>query len=232
MTDVASVITQSEKFDEEKKYKDSFELLEKTYKENPNDFEITWRFARAYFNISEEKPDDKEYKKQMCMKGLEIAQLALKQNEAHWAGHKWVAIMLSAVADLLATKEKIENAFKIKEHALKALEYRPEDATTTHLLGRWCYNVASIGWFERKIAATLFASPPESTYDEALNYFLKAGEIEKNFARNDLCTADTYVQLGKKDKAKEYYQKAISAPVVSEADKALNQEAKTKLAKV
>ncbi len=140
--------------------------------------------------------------------------------------------MLSAVADLLSTKEKIENAFKIKEHAIKALEIRPEDATTNHLLGRWCYNVASIGWLERKLAATLFATPPESTYDEALKYFLRAGEIEQNFPRNDLFTGDTYLQLGKKDKAKEYYQKAANAPAVSESDKAINQEAKTKLAKV
>jgi len=232
MTDVASITVQSEKLDEEKKYSESFELLEKSHKENENEFEITWRLARAYFNISEQKPDDKEYKKQMCMKGLEIAQLALTQNPDHWAGHKWMAIMLSAVAELLATKEKIENAFKIKEHALKALEIRPEDATTTHLLGRWCYNVASIGWFERKIAATLFATPPESSYDEALKFFLKAGEIEKNFARNDLFTGDTYLALGKKDKAKECYQKAANAPAVSESDKAINQEAKSKLAKL
>jgi len=232
MTDVAAITTQSEKLDEEKKYNESFELLEKAYKENPNEFEITWRLSRAYFNISEQKPDDKEYKKQMCLKGLEIAQVALKQNENHWAGHKWVAIMLSAVGETLATKEKIENAFKIKEHAMKALEIRPEDATTTHLLGRWCFNVASIGWLERKVAATLFASPPESSYDEALKYFLKAGEIEKSFPRNDLFTGDTYLALGKKDKAKEYYQKVVNAPAVSESDKAINQEAKNKLAKV
>jgi len=231
MTDVNSITTQSEKFDEEKKYKESFELLEKANKENPNEFEITWRLARAYFNISEQRPDDKEYKKQMSLKGLEFAQEALKQNPDHWAGHKWVAIMLSSVSEVLPTKEKIENAFKIKEHALKALEIRP-DATTTHLLGRWCYNVSSIGWIERKVAATLFASPPESSYDEALQYFLKAAELEKNFPRNDLCAGDTYLQLGKKDKAKEFYQKAVAAPVISEADKALNQEAKTKLAKV
>jgi hypothetical protein len=69
-------------------------------------------------------------------KGLEFAQLALKQNPNHYAGYKWVAINLSALGDLLSTKEKIENAFKIKENAVKALELKPDDATTCHMLGR------------------------------------------------------------------------------------------------
>ena len=44
--------------------------------------------------------------------------------------------MTSAVGDFVPTKEKIGNAYKIKEHALKALELKADDATTLHLLGR------------------------------------------------------------------------------------------------
>lgn len=42
------------------------------------------------------------------------------------------------------------------------------DQTLNHLLGRWCFAVASISWMERKLASAIFASPPESSYDEAL----------------------------------------------------------------
>ncbi len=48
MAEVAGIIAQSEKLDEEKKYTESFELLEKAYKDKPTEFEITWRLARAY----------------------------------------------------------------------------------------------------------------------------------------------------------------------------------------
>ena len=61
-------------------------------------------------------------------------------------------------------KEKIANSFLIKEHALKALEYKADDASVMHMLGKWCYNVANIGWLERTAASALFASPPTSTY--------------------------------------------------------------------
>jgi hypothetical protein len=42
------------------------------------------------------------------------------------------------------------------------------DQTLNHLLGRWCYAVASVSWMERKLASAIFATPPESSYDEAL----------------------------------------------------------------
>jgi hypothetical protein len=36
----------------------------------------------------------------------------------------------------------VGNAFKIKEHAMKANELAPGDPTTLHLLGRWCFRFA------------------------------------------------------------------------------------------
>src|SRR5688572_18383178 len=62
-----------------------------------------------------------------------------------------VIICCSRIGDFITTKEKIGNAFKIKEHALKAVELNPKDATSFVVLGTWCFNVASVGWLERKV---------------------------------------------------------------------------------
>jgi hypothetical protein len=43
------------------------------------------------------------------------------------------------LGDHVGSKEKIQNAPKIKEFALKALELHPVDATTLHLLGRYVF---------------------------------------------------------------------------------------------
>ncbi len=51
--------------------------------------------------------------------------------------------------------------------------YVDGDQTLNHLYGRWCYAVAGISWLERKLAATFFATPPESSYEEALKYFVQ-----------------------------------------------------------
>ena len=52
---------------------------------------------------------------------------------------------LGQASGLLGTKEKIQQSFRIKEEADKALEKLPEDAATHFLLGKWCLGVCSLG---------------------------------------------------------------------------------------
>jgi regulator of microtubule dynamics protein 3 len=68
------------------------------------------------------------------------------------------------LSEFLSSKEKIGNSYKIKEHALKAKELRPEDGSIDHLLGKWSYSMANISWLERTAASALFATPPTATY--------------------------------------------------------------------
>jgi len=114
---------------------------------------------------------------------------------------------------------------------LKARELDPADATTSHLLGRWCYSVSNIGWMERKLASTLFASPPTSTFEEALTYFLEADKQQTNFLRNAVYIGDTYTQLKQYDKAREAYKRAAAMPYEGEVDTALHADAVAKAAK-
>ena len=51
-----------------------------------------------------------------------------------------------------------------------------------YLLYRY-YNIASIPWYQRKVAAVIFATPPSGTYEEALEKFMHAEEVEPNFYR-------------------------------------------------
>lgn len=74
-------------------------------------------------------------------------------------GHKWVGILLGRTGDFIPTKEKIANAFTIKDCFVKALEQNPSDPTLYHCLGQWCYTVASVSWLEKKAASLLFATP-------------------------------------------------------------------------
>jgi hypothetical protein len=48
MSDIQDIITKSEDFDKDKKYNDTFQLLEKAHKDFPEEAEITWRLARVY----------------------------------------------------------------------------------------------------------------------------------------------------------------------------------------
>merc|ERR1711879_491365 len=76
----------------------------------------------------------------------------------------------------------------------------------------------------------IFASPPESSYDEALKYFLGAEGIKENeeFLENLLWTGHTYHKLNNVAKAKEYYAKAAAVQPKSTSDVALVTEAQQK----
>lgn len=63
------------------------------------------------------------------------------------------------------------------------MELNPNDATSIYMLGQYCYNIADMSWVQRKVASTLFAAPPEASFEEALEYFRKAEEAEPNFYR-------------------------------------------------
>merc|ERR1719318_1687266 len=85
-----------------------------------------------------------------------------------------------------------------------SLDIDPYNSTALHLIGRYCYEVSGIKWWEAKIAATLFGSVPQSTYDEALEYFLRADELNSEWTENTIFIAKCLVALGRKDEAKTW----------------------------
>ncbi|KAF2078620.1 hypothetical protein CYY_000120 [Polysphondylium violaceum] len=221
------VCTEIDQLQEARDYNKINELLEEALKTSPQDVELLWRLARYYYDKNEET-SDKNQKKEYILKSIDTIEKCLTIDPEHWAVHKWWAISTSAIGEYVTSKEKIANAFKIKEHALKSLELKPKDPTTLHLLGRWCFSVASIGFIERGVASALFGTPPQSSYEESLKYLLEAYEVDPTIIRNLIFIGDCYTNLKNQTKAKEFYQKAASAVPKSEFEKTLVEEAKKK----
>ncbi|KAF8764451.1 Regulator of microtubule dynamics protein 2 like protein [Argiope bruennichi] len=94
---------------------------------------------------------------------------------------KWLAITMGCIGDFVGTHERIVNGHTFKEYVDKALILKPEDPSLHYMLGRWCYEVASLSWIERRVAATLFSTPPEATLVDARKHLL-----EDNLIQNEL----------------------------------------------
>jgi len=197
----------------------------------PDAIELLCYKARSLFDESNDTTNPKE-KQSLLEQGLSFAEKALSIDENSWLAHKWVAIITSSLLDFMGKKEKIMKAFEVKSHAQIAIEKNPTDATTFHLLGRLCFNVANISWIERKLAQTLLADPPTATFDEALGHFIKASTLRSEFISNNLWIAHTYVKLNNSAKAKEWYEITVKTPSHSEFDNITITEAKTALKKL
>nr|XP_020144288.1 regulator of microtubule dynamics protein 1 [Microcebus murinus] len=195
------------------------------YKES-EDAELLWRLARASRDIAQLSKTSEEEKKLLVYEALEYAKRALEKNESNYAAHKWYAICISDVGDYEGIKVKIANAYIIKEHFEIAIELNPKDATSIHLMGIWCYTFAEMPWYQRRIAQVLFATPPSSTYEEALGYFHRADTVDPNFySKNLLLLGKTYLKLHNKKLAAFWLMKAKDYPPHTEEDKQVNTEA-------
>ncbi|XP_006160807.1 regulator of microtubule dynamics protein 1 isoform X1 [Tupaia chinensis] len=200
------------------------------YKES-EDAEVLWRLARASRDIAQLSYTSEEEKKLLVYEALEYAKRALEKNESSFAAHKWYAICISDVGDYEGIKVKIANAYIIKEHFEKAIELNPKDATSIHLMGIWCYTFAEMPWYQRRIAKLLFATPPSSTYEEALGYFERAEQVDPNFySKNLLLLGKTYLHLHNKKLAAFWLSKAKDYPAHTEEDKQVQTEAAQLLA--
>ena len=192
-------------------------LLQFSQSEDP---ELLWRSARAYRDRSVMSDVTEEQKKQLVMDGVEVAKRALEFGAENYACHKWYGVLLSRTGDYLGNKVKISNALTIKSHFEKAVELKPDDATSHYLIGMWCFNCANLGWMERKIASALFGTPPSSTYEEALSHFLKAEEMSPSFySDNQLQIGLMYLKGGKKAEAKEWFTKLASYDAKTDEDR-------------
>ncbi|CAG5895687.1 unnamed protein product [Menidia menidia] len=190
------------------------------------DAQFLWRLARASRDLALLPDTEAEQKKRLTFEAFQFAQRALEKDDSCFAAHKWYAVCLSDIGDYEGVKVKIGNSYIIREHLEKAIQLNPKDATSLHILGYWCFAFAELPWYQRKVAAVVFSSPPTSTFQEALEFFLKAEEVDPNFySKNLLMLGKTYLALKEQQKAQMWLTKARDYPAHTAEDREVHKEA-------
>lgn len=193
---------------------------------NRDDAEFLWRLARATRDMALLPDTAADRKKQLVYEAYDCAKRALDRDETCFAAHKWYAICLGDTGDYEGIKVKLGNSYIIRDHLERATELNPKDATSLYIIGYWCYAFADLPWYQRKVAAVIFATPPESTFEEALEYFQKAEATDPNFySKNLLMLGKTFLKMNDKEKAKLWLIKAKEYPPLTHEDKEVHKEA-------
>jgi len=107
-----------------------------------DDAQVMWRLGRALKKLGDAEKD-KKAREALVREGLACAERALKLDASCGAAHKWYAILLSESGSFTDTSSKIKNSFVVKEHFEQAVSLSPDDATSRHLLGLWCFEACS-----------------------------------------------------------------------------------------
>eukprot|EP00122_Pirum_gemmata_P008781 Pgem_evm1s8102 len=208
------------------KYQEAYDAVKKAFEGEKENVEILWRLARSLYFMGDCVETEKSKKHAKIQEGHDMAKKAVELDENCGPANTWFAVTLGSLNPYISSKEKIGNALIIKNAAMKALEINPQDSVAAHTLGVWCMNVASISWVERKVAATLFGTPPESSYDEALKYLQQAHEADGGYKKNNLKMAECYYNLKKYSEAKDWGQKCIALGIQTDRHNSIDAEAK------
>ncbi|XP_059212432.1 regulator of microtubule dynamics protein 3 [Centropristis striata] len=194
---------------------EGFHLLLDNRAEYGHSREFLWRLARAYSDMYE-STEDKQEKKTYAQQGQEEAELALKKNGLNAECHKWFAVLTGLTTQHESMHSKLKSSHILKEHLDRAITLRDDDPMCFYLLGRWCYEVATLDWLEKKAAAALYNSPPTSTLHDALENFLKAEELSPGFSKAvRLNIAQCHKELGNISEATNWTELALKMPTNS-----------------
>jgi len=190
----------------------------------PSNPEFLWRLCKATYLVAVregessgggQENDSSAKKQEMIFEAVAVGAKAIEADDSSSEAHKWYAISVGVRGEFLGIKEKILDGFEFKKHIDRASELAPNDHTVQHLLGRFCYEVAELSWWERKMAATLFADPPQATMEEARDHFIKAETLKggDGWKENRQFLAKTYIHLKDYPTALEWLDKANEVPV-------------------
>jgi len=185
-----------------------------------DDAGILWRAARAAYDLAElpETPTDQK-KKLISEEAMKWINQARSLDRSDGAIFRWSGIILSGAGKYGSTSDYIKNTFVIRDYWTEAATINPKDQTALYLLGRWHFDVASLSWVSRKLAATLFAEPPTATYEEAYEYFARAEAIAPRFYKaNTWMLAETAAKLGRKEDAVRWCREALEIDTRTQYD--------------
>ncbi|XP_015184498.1 PREDICTED: regulator of microtubule dynamics protein 1-like [Polistes dominula] len=191
---------------------------------HPHNVGVIWRFARACYSCISNFTDV-EHKTEIISEGLKACERVIDVEDADL--HKWYAILIGTHGEYLPTAEKIKNGTVFKNHVMIALKIRPKDPSLHHLLGRFQFELSGLSWFEKKLASTFFAEPPNASYDEAIESFEQAEELATvPHLENRLFLSKAYIAKSNFKKAVHLLDDICQQSVVTKEEQNVQSEAK------
>lgn len=208
---------------------EGYRLLQDNRAEYGDSREFVWRLARALSDVYWCAEDPQE-RRALALQGLEEAELALQKDGLNIDGHKWFATLTGLTVDHESIHNKLKSTYIMKEHLDQALALTDSDPICFYLLAKWCYQVASLEWLEKKAAAALYPSPPCSSLQQALDNFLKAEKLSPGFSKTvRLYISKCHQELGNISEATKWMELAEDTPTNTIQDEEMSKIVQSQL---
>ncbi len=207
----------------------ALELFLQVEQIRPEDAFVLQKIARQYSD-SVVDTDDVAEKKQRAESALAYAKRAVALQPDNPVNVLSLAICHGTLGVYSDTRTKINYSRLVREEAERALQLDPDYAFAHHVLGRWNYEVASLGTMTRFVVKLVYGGLPEASYQEAVKQLQKAVELEPDVLVHRLELGFALRAADRDKEAKASFQKGLSMPSRDKHDEPAKQRAREALA--
>ena len=203
----------------------ALELYLQADQTKPDDALILQKIARQYSDLVLEQTSD-EAKQRHAQTALDYSLRAVALNPRDPVNVLSLAVSHGKLAIYSDTKTKIKYSRLVKEEAERALALDPNYAWAHHVLGRWHYEVASLGTTTRMLVRIIYGGLPKASHEQAIVHLRRAVELEPEELNHHLELGFAYAAAGEKPEALASWNKGLQLASRGKHDEPAKQRAR------
>ena len=177
----------------------------------PDNYEVTWKLARALADKSTLTKDRTE-QKQYCIEAEKFARAAVVLKPDDSKGHAYLAVAVGKLALYEGGKRKVELGNEVKREAERAIKLNDKEDLAYHVLGIWNREMAELNWVLRKFAEMLYGKFPSASLDTAVQNLERARELAPEVVPHRVELGVTLADMRRWQEANENLEKALAMP--------------------
>ena len=196
---------------------------------HPHDPVILQKISRQLSDLTTDTADVAE-KKRLATEALAYARRAYDLAPKNPVNVLSLAICYGKIAIYADTRTKIEYSRLVKEYADQALALDPAYDYAYHILGRWHYEVATLGFAARWIVKLVYGGLPNASTAEAVRCLRRACELSPDLPAHRIELGIALIADGQRDLARQTLEAALALPPREKHDAESRQRAREALA--
>ncbi|HWZ94037.1 MAG TPA: hypothetical protein VNW30_02490 [Opitutaceae bacterium] len=183
----------------------------------PNDPFILEKISKQYSDsiIDTADPDEK---KRRAEKAVAYAQRAVALEPKSAINLTSLAVSYGKLGFYSSTRTEIAYSRLVKDYAERALALNPNYDWACHVLGRWNYEIASIGATERFFVKLAYGSLPDASTAEAVRLLRRAVVLAPQMPAHHAELGFAYLADKQPDLARTEFESAIRLPLQQKYD--------------
>lgn len=201
------------------------------HQESPDNFEATWKLARALIDKGTQTKNRSE-QKPLYVEAEQLARAAVTLKPDDAVGHAYMAVAVGKLALFEGGKRKVELSKEVKTEADKALALDPKQDLACHVLGVWNREMVELNWMLRMFAELFYGKLPPASLDAALSNLRQAAELSPNVVPHHVELGITLASARKWPEAKATLDHALAMPKAWVTDDYYKEQAKRVLERV